>query len=809
MDDPAGSENAGVVDGEQGVDTLANTSPDLVDAGQGDDAVAPGAPTELVSGDGETSVPVTPFNETGRSAQDTAIVPPPSWPSAIPLPPSRSDIDLIRDAASWSPAQVNAFIDRHRPTWLAAGFNNDQINEYYGVPPVDEGMYLKFFHAVVPPVALSEIYRDVGGALWGEGQPDMPDLLKSYFIGTAHSSSVEAGGLMTGQHPLQEDLPDDAPIAQRAAEQLGEWTGDMPFIEAGGGTGAVIGGLAGSVFGPGGTLAGAAIGAEMGAFGLSASARKMLDYFYKGGSVDTFDDAWNLAEEAGKAFITGAILAPVQKVAGFVGKRLFPAAEVESAVQSAIRKHVTPIIESLTSSTAVTAVGDWIAGKPFDYKDALATAAIFHLGGSRGRSGHEMGQKVSGAELAQIELSGERHEEHAVEGEKSNGGVVVGTTSAEPETDELDPARQTREGTSPTNSDGDPEVQDTPKVRNVRHTPVETVDRLLDIYVKAGKTPIDVLREAQISSPIGSDILSASPGILSTDFKLAEPGEVDHSNDSSDSDDARQAARRLREFNDFAATHSSENLHVVSRDFVLKKNADAKRKYKIGLEHLIAVDEKGNIATHHETSNLPDAVKIGPDLERRLMDSANSYVLHHNHPNSSMLSSEDIGVLAAPGVRVVVAHGPSLRGKGAGSFSSASLTAEMANKLEKWGFDQRFEMLNNLSDVAMDAVRATASIENTSLSPKVIEFNAQEIRSRSFANNGVIDYATSHKIDQIPEPLYNQMQAAADAAVAQFLQERGLYEETKAGYDRRPVHLLPGEGVEKIFGQIGSNGKDP
>lgn len=60
-----------------------------------------------------------------------------NWPSSIPLPPSRDDIELLRNSQSYTPAEINGYIDRHRPSWMAAGFSNEQIDDYYGVDHFD------------------------------------------------------------------------------------------------------------------------------------------------------------------------------------------------------------------------------------------------------------------------------------------------------------------------------------------------------------------------------------------------------------------------------------------------------------------------------------------------------------------------------------------------------------------------------------------------------------------------------------------------------------------------------------------------
>ena len=72
-------------------------------------------------------------------ATDLPASPPaaPSWPAGIPIPPQAKDVGLLRNSWQFTPADINGYVDRHRPTLLAAGFSNEDIDQYYGVESFD------------------------------------------------------------------------------------------------------------------------------------------------------------------------------------------------------------------------------------------------------------------------------------------------------------------------------------------------------------------------------------------------------------------------------------------------------------------------------------------------------------------------------------------------------------------------------------------------------------------------------------------------------------------------------------------------
>jgi hypothetical protein len=76
-------------------------------------------------------------SEAGSQPVANSAAPPTQEPPSISALPLREEIDRLRDFWQFTPAEINSYIDRQRPTLVAAGFDHDQIDGYYGIERFD------------------------------------------------------------------------------------------------------------------------------------------------------------------------------------------------------------------------------------------------------------------------------------------------------------------------------------------------------------------------------------------------------------------------------------------------------------------------------------------------------------------------------------------------------------------------------------------------------------------------------------------------------------------------------------------------
>jgi hypothetical protein len=113
--------------------------------------------------------------------------------------------------------------------------------------------------------------------------------------------------------------------------------------------------------------------------------------------------------------------------------------------------------------------------------------------------------------------------------------------------------------------------------------------------------------------------------------------------------------------------HDGAPLGRQAQEYVIARGRDT------GAEHLVAIDEKGAVIAHSRGTET--RIGFSPALEATLRDPDQSVVAHHNHPNNTGLSSDDIGMLALPGLAGVWAHGHE------GSVARGSLTPQARRAL--------------------------------------------------------------------------------------------------------------------------------
>ena len=92
-----------------------------------------------------------------------------------------------------------------------------------------------------------------------------------------------------------------------------------------------------------------------------------------------------------------------------------------------------------------------------------------------------------------------------------------------------------------------------------------------------------------------------------------------------------------------------------------------------GVEHLVAIDAEGKVVAYgHGDSG---SVSLSDTLVERLKDPNQRIVVHHNHPNDSAFSQQDIFMLGRPGLASLWAHGHN------GSAAWVALTPEARARL--------------------------------------------------------------------------------------------------------------------------------
>jgi N12 class adenine-specific DNA methylase len=86
-----------------------------------------------------------------------------------------------------------------------------------------------------------------------------------------------------------------------------------------------------------------------------------------------------------------------------------------------------------------------------------------------------------------------------------------------------------------------------------------------------------------------------------------------------------------------------------AQDYLLRQGIST------GLEHLLAIDEKGNAVLH--LRGQAKNVAFDDDMLKAFADANNRLAVHHTHPSNGALSEGDIGMLGWPGVESIWAHG--------------------------------------------------------------------------------------------------------------------------------------------------------
>lgn len=191
--------------------------------------------------------------------------------------------------AGFSQEEMGGFHLSRTKELMEAGFNQGEINTYWGSPPFDP----------------NPIVSHVNEALTKATAPDTAEgakkPVKDFLEAFEHGFSMSSASLL--MKPPTTELAPDASRASRIAANVGTLAGDIP---------AMVGGY---VLGGGNPITGTA-----GAFALPPGLRKIMMDKYAKGEVSSFADFWDRASGAAidtlKGWVTGAATGAVGKAIG-------------------------------------------------------------------------------------------------------------------------------------------------------------------------------------------------------------------------------------------------------------------------------------------------------------------------------------------------------------------------------------------------------------------------------------------------------------------------------------------------------------
>jgi hypothetical protein len=270
-------------------------------------------------------------------------------------------------AAGYSADEVTAWQTRTAVTLRDAGFSQDEINSYFGMPTPN-----------------SQVIADNVKANARHYEHDGPNSPLGFFdsIKAGFENSVSALAVRGKLPDLQ--MKGDEPWYSRIASSGAQMVGDAPFMLLGGLAGGAAGGAAGAAVAaptgeaaaPATTPIGAVVGGWAGAMAVPTAMRDALIDSYKNGNFKSWGDFWQRYQpimwDTTKQAVVGAVAGAAGKVAGVAS----PALE-----KSLISRFVGPTAATTAAKmsaevTAMTAAGDALNGKMPEPKDFIDNAVL-------------------------------------------------------------------------------------------------------------------------------------------------------------------------------------------------------------------------------------------------------------------------------------------------------------------------------------------------------------------------------------------------------------------------------------------------
>lgn len=294
----------------------------------------------------------------------------------------------LRDAG-FSDTEIDDWKGKAQKDLGDAGFSGQEIRGYFGVKDPNMAPISKYINGNLDKWRAAEGMKpdDQGPPTSLESLPGPVPI--SFQSGMAQANpeqkpaktlidAIEAGFQMSvtgliarGQKP-DVILPQEAPMYQRIAAQLGTIAGDIPAMAVGSAVGTPAGAAAGTAILPGpGTVVGAAMGAGAGAMALPAGMRTALMQHYEKGDIHTFSDFW---ERSAAIFLTSLKAGAVGAVTAGVGGTT---AKFAGTLEAPVAAKTAGVLASEIAT--MTTVGSALEGHAPNAQDFLESAIM--LGG--------------------------------------------------------------------------------------------------------------------------------------------------------------------------------------------------------------------------------------------------------------------------------------------------------------------------------------------------------------------------------------------------------------------------------------------
>lgn len=214
-----------------------------------------------------------------------------------------------------------------------------------------------------------------------------------------------------------------------------------------------------------------------------------------------------------------------------------------------------------------------------------------------------------------------------------------------------------------------------------------------------------------------------------------------------------RAVNKLDDYHTFAADRVDENPHTTAQAWLAQQNRET------GREHLAALDAAGKV-THAYTENKRKAVLFSPDLLQKLDDPTAGMVVHHNHPEDTMPSRQDLRQLPLPGLDTLIVHASN------GDMATVRLAPELSD-LHPQTAENR---IGNAHDSAKKVVkgRLEKAIDNKLLTREQAALLQNEIINRALASAGLIEYASSRSTAPLPDHWVKSVVRAAAQAIGEL-----------------------------------------
>lgn len=240
-----------------------------------------------------------------------------------------------------------------------------------------------------------------------------------------------------------------------------------------------------------------------------------------------------------------------------------------------------------------------------------------------------------------------------------------------------------------------------------------------------------------------------------------------------------------------------ESGHEAAGDWVTKQGRAT------GHEHIAVVDNKTGEVVHAGTNGDRNIVDF---TQENTIGDEGSYTLHHNHPNSSVVSNQDIAMLANPGISHVVAHGHD------GNISGVSLGPRLIRGQDLTHENLAKNRATLLAAYDRSDIQASDLLWRLVDADKIARADAKQlypdVTARLLQARGVIDYTSTRELpDTIAKAVRAHLRSIGydagtiDRSTNSIRYERrdaGLHQATREGSGARGAEN--GSGRTRVSG---------